>query len=90
MSKKEVVIAGRDNFKEVCEQVLPHLTAIEEIMKKKGITESASITVGVDGYLSYRIYGSNWEMNRYDSDGRVTIRNEYREEITLPDAPKKE
>lgn len=90
MSKKEVVIAGRDDFKEVCEQVLPHLTAIEEIMKKKGITESASITVGVDGYMSYRIYNSNWEMNRYASGGRVTIRNEYREEIMMPVTPKEE
>lgn len=90
MSKNDVVIEGKGQFKSICEQALPHLNAIEKILKENGAKESASITIGTDGYMSLRIYGSGWEMARYSHDTNAVIRNEYREEIAIPDAEKKE
>lgn len=84
--KNVVTIEGRNEFMELCKQVLPHLDALKGILENSGIAgdKSASISVGVDGYISFHTYGSKWEMNRF-SGGKARIKYEHTEEVVLPE-----
>ena len=89
MEKKKnvVTIEGRNEFMELCVEVLPHINAIRDALEKSGIggDKSASISVSPDGYVSFRTYGSKWEMNRFSMDGKAKIKYEHTEEVELPE-----
>ena len=77
--------SARNEFKDLCTEVLPAIGNIEQILKREGVNDGVSIRVGTDGYLSMDIYNSRWRMARYQSDGPVKISYEYSEEINIPD-----
>lgn len=84
--KKNVeTIGGRNEFMGLCVEVLPHINAIRDALEKSGISgdKSASIYVSPDGYVSFRTYGSKWEMSRFSMDGKAIIKYEYNEEVEL-------
>lgn len=88
MSEKKNVVAieGRDEFMDLCVKVLPHLNAIQDALvesKASGDDRGASISVNADGYMSFRPYGSKWEMNRFSSDGQAKIKYEHSEVVEL-------
>ncbi len=90
MSEKKNVVAieGRDKFMNLCIKVLPHLNAIQDALiesKASGEDGGASISVNADGYMSFRPYGSEWEMNRFSSDGHAKIKYEHSEVVELPE-----
>lgn len=58
----------RNEFKDLCTEVLPAIGNIEQILKKEGVTDGVSIRVGTDGYLSMDVYNSKWRMARYEKD----------------------
>lgn len=80
--------AARNEFKGLCTEVLPAIGNIEQILKKKEVTEGATIRVGSDGYLSMDVHDSKWRMARYQSDSPVKIIYEHSEEISVPEAGK--
>lgn len=84
--KNVVAIEGRDEFMDLCVKVLPHLTAIQDALvesKASGKDEGASISVHADGYISFHLYGSKWEMNKYSSDAQAKIKYEHSEVVEL-------
>lgn len=76
----------RNEFKDLCIEVLPAIGNIEQVLKKAGVKEGVSIRVGNDGYLSLDVYNSKWRMARYEKDGPVKIIYEHSEEISVPDS----
>ncbi len=77
--------SSKENFKNLCAEILPQLKRIELLMQKKGIEATAGISVSADGYLNFRVYGSRWEMTRFRGDEAARIRYEYSEEIETPE-----
>lgn len=75
----------RNEFKDLCTEVLPAIGNIEQILEKEGVTDGVSIRVGTDGYLSMDVYNSKWRMARYEKDKPVKIIYEHSEEISVPD-----
>lgn len=71
----------KENFKDLCREVLPEIRMIEQILKGNGVTSGASIRVGVEGYLSLDISASKWRMVQYTAEGPAKIFYEYSEEI---------
>lgn len=74
----------RNDFKDLCTEVLPVIVSIEQVLKKAGVEDGVSIRVGNDGYLSMDIYNSKWRMARYEKDAPVRITYEHSEEISVP------
>ncbi len=86
--KNVVAIEGREEFMDLCVKVLPHLIAIQNALVEStasGEDRSASISVSADGYLSFRPYGSKWELNRFSADGQAKIKYEHSEIVELPE-----
>lgn len=80
-----VVIEGRNEFMGLCKEVLPHINAIRDALKKSSISgdKGARISVNADGYIDFHAYGSKWEMNRYSTDEKAKIKYEHTEEVEL-------
>lgn len=76
--------AGNE-FKDLCIEVLPAIENIEKALEKAGVTESADVRIGKNGYLAFEIYDSEWRMARYEKEGAVKIIYEHSEEISVPD-----
>lgn len=77
--------SSKEEFKGLCAAVLPQIKAIMRTMKEKGIEASSSISLGADGYLNFRVYGSRWELTKYGDENAATIRYGYSEEIEAPE-----
>lgn len=78
--------AARNEFKGLCTEVLPAIGNIEQILKKQGVTDGATIRIGSEGYLSLDISNSKWRMARYEQDKLPKIIYEHSEEISVPDS----
>lgn len=78
--------SARNEFKDLCTEVLPAIGSIEQVLKKCGVADGVSIRVGTDGYMSMDIYNSKWRMARYEEGKPVKIIYEHSEEISVPDS----
>lgn len=76
--------SARNEFKDLCTEVLPAIGNIEQILEKKEVADGVSIRVGTDGYLSMDVYNSKWRMARYEKNKPVKIIYEHSEEINVP------
>lgn len=83
MSRFNAESAGNE-FKDLCIEVLPAIGNIEKALEKAGVTESASVRIGKNGYLAFEAYDSEWRMARYEKEGPVKIIYEHSEEISVP------
>lgn len=84
--KKFDLESTKNEFKDLCAEILPAIGSIEQTLETDGISEGATIRVGDNGYLSFEVYGSKWSMRRYEKDRPVKIIYEYSEEISIPDS----
>lgn len=76
-------IEEKEEFKGLCLEVLPLANKLQEILKSRGITELASITLSADGYMTFSHHDTEWEMNRVDKESSTRIRCQFSEEIEL-------
>lgn len=77
--------SARNEFKDLCIEILPAIRSIEQILAKAGVNEWASIRVGDSGYLSLDVHSSKWRMVRYKKGEPVKIIYEHLEEISVPE-----
>lgn len=75
----------KNEFKDLCTEILPAIGNIEQVLEMDGVTEGATVRIGDKGYLSFDIYGSKWRMARYEKGGPVKIIYEHSEEISIPE-----
>lgn len=78
-----------EEFRKVATEVLPHLQAVVEVMKKYyGAEKGASISVNTDGYINFRPYDEEWELTKYSSESgaNASIRYEYREMLSFEES----
>lgn len=80
--------SARNEFKDLCIEVLPAIRNIEQALAKAGATEGASIRVGDSGYLTLDVHDSKWRMARYAADGPVKMIYEHSEEIRVSEIGK--
>lgn len=76
--------ASRNDFKDLCTEVLPAIESIEQMLERNGVEEGVSIRVGSDGYLSMDVHNSKWRLARYEKDRPAKIIYEHSEEISIP------
>ena len=84
---KEKKISEMENKKEqfvaLSKEVYPLIEQIREAMAKSPFGDSASISIGGDGYVEFRPYYSGWRLNRYRCDSTPVAQYEYQEKIVL-------
>lgn len=84
---KEKKISEMENKKEqfvaLSKEVYPLIEQIREAMAKSPFGDSASISIGSDGYVEFRPYDSGWSLNRYRCDSTPVAQYEYQEKIVL-------
>ncbi len=84
---KEKKISEMENKKEqfvaLSKEVYPLIEQIREAMAKSPFGDSASISIGSDGYVEFRPYDSGWRLNKYRMDGNPVAQFEYQEKIVL-------
>lgn len=75
--------SAKDEFKNLCIEILPAIGSIEQELKKNGVT--AAIRIGDNGYLSLDIH-EKWRMVRYCDEMPIKISYEYSEELSVPNS----
>lgn len=76
-------VKKKEQFVKLAREVFPLVEQIRAAMSKSDFGESASITLGSDGYMEFHPYDSDWRMNRYRGDEVPVAQYEYRERISL-------
>lgn len=66
---------SKEEFKELCKEAIPHIEALQEILKKRKMQNLGSLTFGQDGYTSFGIYDSGWELLK-TGNGEYRMRQE--------------
>lgn len=87
---KDELHMGKEEFKDLCTEILPMIAGIMSAAKKMGIEKMLSLAMQGDGYITFSVHDSRWEMVRINEDSPVRIKHEYSEVIKISDAnPKK-
>lgn len=74
---------SEEQFRTLCENVLPHINAITAALNDINCSDLASFAVGSDGYFSFNIVQSEWSMSRLSKGKEPHMRRDYSEPITL-------
>lgn len=72
----------KSRFKNLCLEILPMINGIVGAVKRNGYEAMASLTTDGNGYFSFSIHGTGWNMGKVGG-GPVRISYEYSEEIDL-------
>lgn len=73
----------KDQFVALAKEIYPLIEQIREAMAKSPFGDSASISIGSDGYMEFHPYDSGWRMNKYRMDSNPVAQFEYQEKIVL-------
>lgn len=65
-----------DDFRKLAKDILPIFDDIKDILVAHGVDETVELTVGKDGFLSFRIYGSACEMIQAEQGKPIRVRFE--------------
>lgn len=83
MLNQEVIAQGEE-FKEMAKDALPLIIQLEEVLKKHGVSNMASLTTDVStGYFTFSTYESDWEMLRTNNEYPVKIEYSSSEALDL-------
>lgn len=63
----------KEEFKAISREVLSHIDAIAGTLKQHGVPTLASITVDGNGYISFRIHDTGFDLSRLDAAGTVYV-----------------
>lgn len=80
--------SSKEEFKSLCMEVAPLINGIMEAVKNRRVEAMSSLSMGEDGYFSFTIHGSRWEMARMDSSKETIIRYGFSERINVPETEK--
>lgn len=74
-----------EEFKELARKVLPHLKAIGIALSETNVNpdELASIAVSGDGYLTFGMHHSDWNLLKMRESATAVVRREYSEALDL-------
>lgn len=75
MAEKKLL--SKEDFEKICRDALPHITALQELLREKGMENMGSLTFCPDGYARLDIYDTGWELTKLKEDGGMRIRHEY-------------
>lgn len=71
----------REEFKTISKEVLPHINAIIESLKRHDVEGLATVTADKTGYFNLSIHSSGFSLYKTVNDGKVCI--EHVEELDL-------
>lgn len=74
---------SENQFRMLCENILPHINAITAALNNINCTNLASFAIGSDGYFTFNIVQSEWSMSRSSGGKEPHMRRDYSEPITL-------
>nr|WP_295279975.1 hypothetical protein [uncultured Blautia sp.] len=58
----------------LCQDMWPHICAIREALEKHGVEDVISVSMAVDGYVSFSPSGSDWELLQISTDDGPELR----------------
>lgn len=73
----------KQQFVALAKEVYPLIMQIREVLEKSSFGDSASISIGSEGYIEFHPYDSDWRLAKYRKDSTPVICFEYREEMKL-------
>lgn len=73
----------KEQFVSLAKEVYPLIEQIREAMAKSPFGDSASISIGSEGYMEFRPYDSGWKLNKYSVEREPVASFEFRERIVL-------
>lgn len=73
----------KEQFVALAKEVYPLIEQIREAMSKSPFGDSASISIGSEGYMEFRPYDSGWKLNKYSVEREPVASFEFRERIVL-------
>lgn len=88
MSKEKKISemeSKKEQFVALAKEVYPLIEQIREAMAKSPFGDSASISIGSEGYMEFHPYDTGWKLNRYSTDREPVVTFEFRERIVLED-----
>lgn len=88
MADTEKALKEMEDFRKLSMEVLPLANKLQEILKGHGVQDLASLTLSTDGYMTFHIHETKWEMVRARNDKAVRIRYEFSEEIEISEGEK--
>lgn len=75
--------AKKEQFVVLAKEVYPLIEQIRQMLVKSPFGDSASISIGSEGYIEFRPYNSGWRLNKYRMDDSPVAQFEYQERIVL-------
>lgn len=67
---------NEEQFREISKEVIPHIEALQGILKREELGNLAHVAFSGDGYMTLEIYDSGWELSRIDSEASFKMRHE--------------
>lgn len=80
----------KEAFMDLCINVLPLIEEIIENAKKSGVEGMVGVTMTTNGYISFDVHNSNWEMKRIDNESPAKIEYQYSEVVNMPEVKAEE
>lgn len=67
---------NEEQFRKISKEAIPYIEALQEILKREELGNLANLTFSGDGYMTFGIYDSGWELSRIDSEASFKMRHE--------------
>lgn len=67
---------NEEQFREISKEAIPHIEALQGILKREELGNLANLTFAGDGYMTFGIYDSGWELSRIDSEASFKMIHE--------------
>ena len=83
VSTAKTVEEEKEEFKQICAEVMPHLAIVAEKLKEHDLERSVSVYLKPDGYISFKIHDSDRSLECYKlgSEKNPVIEYTYREKL---------
>lgn len=84
---EQKIIRGTEEQKQqfiaLAKEVYPLIKQIREVLENSSFSDSASITIGDDGYMEFHPYDCGWRLVKYRKEDSPVVCYEYREQMVL-------
>lgn len=70
-----------EQFEAIVKEAVPHIEALQLVLEKRGLKNLGNITFSADGYVSFSLYDSGYELHRTDKSSEFRIKKEYGMEV---------
>lgn len=71
----EVKKLSEAEIKEICREAIPHIEALQKLLKDREMNNLGSLTFSADGYVTFSVYDTGWELAK-SVEGEYCLKHE--------------